>query len=640
MIIFLLLAVWLLFSLTTKIPRGTLNCGLFGYSGTDPVDIMRLKFLAVENQTRGDHSTGVYGNYLYKKAQSAKDFVLRGDFTDAVKGAYNIIGHTRHATMGLKTDANAHPFEIFKNDRTNDAEVVGTHNGMLFDHSFKSLCEKYNITKPDVDSKLIYDLLSHHDFDYDKTFSEIEGAMALAFIRPNHPDYLFLYHRLSRPLHIGYVNNNLYYSSEVLPLELIECDTVQALETDMLYTFKKGSLVEVSDIKKSSITSIKQDQTLTNWQYQTATHNEKVAIGLYGAGVNTEKRSAHHTQNTLPFEADNGCEYQGCGVPNLISKTNSPIGNSLQLLPEYDDLIYKFETLQDVDKGRFYISGSTEGCYLLFQLLEATVVDLPLPAWMVRVKGHAHLTAMTTHNGLGIINIPSRLCGTPLKLEIVNPLRVEVIYEVTVNRPVAGRVLEVALDIPFRSEEEKDKTGEDLATSISTDTITDQYGSRKVATFNKFSDWLAFTKSLPEDLQTIRNKLPRLPGTLASRLDGLLLPERVGNDDTSKGTGPLHISHNGFQSKRWEGWRGDGPTDDDELTNTTTEDEDILNMNSYTLYTTLDEVEAHQRKIKTALSSIDDAPAKIQDALLDIEPFLEFLRIYLKDKTENIKNDS
>src|SRR6478609_11273353 len=226
-------------------------CGIFGYSGNKPVDLLRLKWLAAENQSRGDHSTGVYGNYLYKLAKPAKEVVITDEFEDAIAGAYNVIGHTRHATMGARIDKNAHPFEVFKTEKHTDASVVGTHNGMLFDAAIKTLCEKYKLKEPEVDSELIYQVLVANNFDYD-VLSEIDGAMALAFIRPDSPDYLYLYHRMSRPLSVGFIGSDMYYSSISEPLELIGCTSIEDLKTDQLFVFKKGSLVEVSDIKKPS----------------------------------------------------------------------------------------------------------------------------------------------------------------------------------------------------------------------------------------------------------------------------------------------------------------------------------------------------------------------------------------------------
>ena len=588
-------------------------CGIFGYSGNGHVDILRLRYLATENQSRGDHSTGVYGNYLYKVAKPARDVVATDEFYDAVYGAFNVIGHTRHATMGARIDKNSHPFEVFRSEKHTDAAVVGTHNGMLFDTAIKTLCEKYKLKEPDVDSELIYQILVHNEFDYD-VLSEIEGAMALAFIRPEHPDYLYLYHRLSRPLNIGYTDDGMYYSSESEPLALIGCHSIDSLDTDQLFTFKKGSLVEVSDIKKSRIISIQKDQSLTTWLNQTATTIEKTALGISGAVVKQEAKNVNQ-QNPQLFphlgtQEKNGGAGRGISLLGPI-KT----GVSSSLLPDFNSLNYSFESLDKVDKGRFYESGNTQCCYLLFQLFEKAQTESLLPAWMVRVKGHCAITAISTHNGLGVLEIPASLCGEAILLEIVNPLRAEVIYSIKVDRPIAGRVLEVALYIPFRKEEKTIEESGNEEAFIDSYTVAESGESEKTHSFERFSDWLAFAINLPEDLESIRRESKGLQKRTSERVDDIPFEAST-----------CEYNPNGVERSYHE--------------TIITDDTDILNMDYYDAAQAFDEIQQHQKKIKEALSSLEDidsdpqAFTKAQYALVSISPFLDYLRTYLKDKME------
>jgi hypothetical protein len=611
--IFSLFILFILSYFLCRGPKNVLACGLFGYSGKDPVDLLRLRYLACENQSRGDHSTGVYGNHLYKKAKEARDFVLDDEFYEAVVGANTIIGHTRHATMGAKIDRNSHPFEVYLTKNHTDPAVVGTHNGMLFTSVIKELCEKNELKEPEVDSELIYQIMVKCGFNYDEALSQIDGAMALGFIRPEHPDYLYLYHRQSRPLHVGFLNGNMWYSSESRPLHFIGCTSIAALDTDDLHVFRKGGLVEVSPVKKSRITSIKEDQTLTAWANTVATYQEKAALGLSGASA---VRTNAGTENQLTIDTPVMTPMRGGGFRTNYS--NGGGGNSTfpttskspLLLPNIDPICYSYEItqLKDPTKGRYYSSGNNNSCYFVFQLLLPNG-DVKLPGWLVRMKNRKEYCSITTHNGIGLIEVPLAYCGTPMALEILTPIKQEVIYETTIDSPVAGRVLEVALRIPFRKEEEANKEGkEDLDFKSTNDLL--EYAivkySDKVATFQQWLTRECRSFQRAKKLQGLfRISSPTSGGVFESNI-----PSRIDEINTDSTCG---LS-----------------CDYDEKT-------DILNMDKYQVQINLDEITRHQAAISKALSSIDGDPNAPQTVLSSLEPFLDYLRMYLNNRLDSIE---
>ena len=616
-----ILFVFLLFifgSFFFRTPKGVAACGLFGYSGKDPVDLLRLRYLATENQSRGDHSTGVYGDHLYKKAVAAREFVLDDKFYDAVEGTYNVIGHTRHATMGAKTDKNAHPFEIFKSKKHGDPEVIGTHNGMLFDSVVKKLAEKYSIEVPDVDSIMIYELLVRCNFDYDEALSQIEGAMALAFIRPSLPEHLYLYHRTSRPLHVGFIDGNLWYSSEDTPLYLIGCDAIAPLQTDNLYVFKKGALVEVSAVKKPQITSIREDQGITTW-LNTATHQEKVALGLCGVNVTNQNAGAGRgRQMQIPIMTQGGGD--GTTTTGTESTTRSSGGNSSAFRPKSLSLlegierIYTYETLKSPERGKYYASGNNNSCYFVFQLFASSDHAIKLPAWLVRVKDTPLLMCMSAHNGLGVIEIPMKLCNEPIEIEIFNPMKPDVIYTTTIDKPKMGRVLEVALFVPFRTQEEEEK---ESTKNNTIGFVTSSSETRKEGPTNglySFSEWLSHVQSISSVDNGIQG-----PKNIQRVLEGWVRSTELSETSGLDNTRELRINS------------VDGVLEYDYNPKT-----DILGMDAYTTGTTLDELNEIMEQAELALSSIDDAAQKSHKVLVDAKPFLEFLQSYFTNRLDSM----
>ena len=134
-------------------------CGIAGISfnrgkkASTEIGVEVFKSFLSENTERGKDSTGIC--YLedeyfqvvrgFLPGVSAKNLVACDANTSG------IIAHTRHATIGNKTNRkNIHPFET--------ENYVGVHNGTIF--NYKLLKEKYKAKpKGTSDSEIIYSIM-------------------------------------------------------------------------------------------------------------------------------------------------------------------------------------------------------------------------------------------------------------------------------------------------------------------------------------------------------------------------------------------------------------------------------------------------------------------------------------------------
>ena len=181
-------------------------CGIVGYIGNEQAAPILLEGLS-KLEYRGYDSAGVAvcdGNSVaiekaVGKLLNLSDKISGGDALKGTKG----IGHTRWATHGKPTKANAHPhfserFIIVHNGIIENEEALRHH--YLKDTEFLS----------DTDTEVIAHLLQKFTDSGETTpvaiqhiISELEGSYALAIIDKNEPDLLYAVKNKS-PLLIGH----------------------------------------------------------------------------------------------------------------------------------------------------------------------------------------------------------------------------------------------------------------------------------------------------------------------------------------------------------------------------------------------------------------------------------------------------
>src|SRR5690606_24935912 len=121
---------YILFFINGKNKIDILGCGIFGWSGRNPAsfDFTKYNLLGIMNEQRGKHSCGVtIDGEIYigvDKNKVYRDFILSTPLEKPVKYPV-VIGHTRHATIGVLNEANAHPFGFGNINDNNDYKFIG-----------------------------------------------------------------------------------------------------------------------------------------------------------------------------------------------------------------------------------------------------------------------------------------------------------------------------------------------------------------------------------------------------------------------------------------------------------------------------------------------------------------------------------
>jgi hypothetical protein len=145
-------------------------CGLFGWQFSERSQISNYKraiissVMALEMDKRGGDSFGLVVDQTIRRGLGLAVFDFQ---VSSVMRSRQLLGHTRKATIGAITEANAHPFEV--------GNIVGAHNGIVSNHaelniSYGRGCE--------VDSAHIFYHLAE-----DLPLREIEAYGAISFIK-------------------------------------------------------------------------------------------------------------------------------------------------------------------------------------------------------------------------------------------------------------------------------------------------------------------------------------------------------------------------------------------------------------------------------------------------------------------------
>ena len=195
-------------------------CGIIGIVGKEQVADRLVDGLR-RMEYRGYDSAGVCtadnGQLIRRRAPGKLLALVRELARDPAPGTTGI-AHTRWATHGAPTAANAHPHAT---------EVLAlVHNGIIenFRQLKDSLGARGRVFESDTDTEVVAHLLSEQveagkspEEAVKAVLPQLRGAFALAIVFKDHPDML-IGARLGSPLVLGFGDGETYLGSDALAL--------------------------------------------------------------------------------------------------------------------------------------------------------------------------------------------------------------------------------------------------------------------------------------------------------------------------------------------------------------------------------------------------------------------------------------
>ena len=193
-------------------------CGIVGYTGDEQAAPILLDGLA-KLEYRGYDSAGiaVFDGEKINMAKAAGRLKVLSELTHDGKELPGFIGigHTRWATHGAPSDANAHPH------CNKDRSIVVVHNGIIENYLKlrRKLESKGYVFQSETDTEVLAHLLDYY-YTGDpvstiiKVMHRVEGSYALGILFEKHPGEMYAV-RKDSPLIVGKAQNGNLIASDV-----------------------------------------------------------------------------------------------------------------------------------------------------------------------------------------------------------------------------------------------------------------------------------------------------------------------------------------------------------------------------------------------------------------------------------------
>ena len=220
-------------------------CGIIGIVGKEQVADRLVDGLR-RMEYRGYDSAGVCtvhdGQLIRRRAPGKLIGLVRELARDPAPGTTGI-AHTRWATHGAPTAANAHPHAT--------AKLALVHNGIIenFRQLKDALSARGRTFESDTDSEVVAHLLSEQveagkspEEAVKATLPQLRGAFALAIAFKDYPDIL-IGARLGSPLVVGYGEGETYLGSDALALAPLTQQIAYLDEGDWVVITRDGAKI-------------------------------------------------------------------------------------------------------------------------------------------------------------------------------------------------------------------------------------------------------------------------------------------------------------------------------------------------------------------------------------------------------------
>ncbi len=194
-------------------------CGIVGYIGRrDSVPIIldalqRLEYRGYDSAGIAviDENGTLTGTKAEGKLSRLAERLSNGEALAGMVG----VGHTRWATHGRPSDANAHPH------RDCQGRIAVVHNGIIENYAGlrARLIEMGHVFSSETDTEVLAHLIEmHYDGDLEaavrRTLHDVRGAYALGVISSDDPEHLVFARNGASPLVLGIGEGEMYVASD------------------------------------------------------------------------------------------------------------------------------------------------------------------------------------------------------------------------------------------------------------------------------------------------------------------------------------------------------------------------------------------------------------------------------------------
>ncbi len=224
-------------------------CGIVGVVGVEeaaPLLLDALRRLEYRGYDSAGIATLIDGRVERRRAAGKLDNLARALRAEPLRGTIGV-GHTRWATHGRATRANAHPHV--------SGGVAVVHNGII--ENFQELRTELEAEgrrfETETDTEVVPHLVAHHlAAGADpveaarRAVHRLEGAFALAMLIAGEEDFLLIARRGS-PLAVGYGDGEMYVGSDALALAPLTARIQYLEEGDFAVVDRTGARILDAD---------------------------------------------------------------------------------------------------------------------------------------------------------------------------------------------------------------------------------------------------------------------------------------------------------------------------------------------------------------------------------------------------------